>query len=271
MRRPLMDNTLLPVGRLVPDQVGAILLAAEQSVTWGGDQPWKLICHRDSFLMLLSDEAGAGAGDPAPRRLVLCGMALFNLRLAIQTRGVEVAIVLMPHLDRPDLLAVVRIDGTRPVLADQLMLAAQIPKVHSQVGVFLRDVAPAQLCAEFRHAARTEQAWAAIILDSQLDDLRQLTRAGQGSLLAGLEPLVLVVGTLTDDPISRLRAGKALQRILLIATRNGLAATALRLTTGIEPARERLRNLLGGGLWPQAVVRIGFPVAPLPAVRHTQS
>ncbi len=269
MRRPLMDNTLLPVGRLVPDQVRDILLAAEQSVTWGGDQPWKLICHRDSFIMHLSDEAGAG--DPAPRRLVLCGMALFNLRLAIQTRGVEVAIVLMPHLDHPDLLAVIRIDGTRPVLAEQLMLAAEIPRVHSQVGVFLRDVAPAQLCAEFRHAARTEQAWAAIILDSQLDDLRQLTRAGQGSLLAGLEPLVLVVGTLTDDPISRLRAGKALQRILLIATRNGLAAAALQLTTGVEPARERLRDLLGGGLWPQAVVRIGVPVAPLPAVRHTQS
>lgn len=264
-----MDNTLLPVGRLVPDQVGAILLAAEQSASWGGEQPWKLICHRDSFMMLLSDEPDTD--DPAPRRLVLCGMALFNLRLAIQTRGVEVAIVLMPNLDRPDLLAVVRIDGIRPVLAEQLMLAAQIPRVHSQVSVFLRDVAPAQLCAEFRHAARTEQAWAAIVLDSQLDDLRQLTGAEQGSLLAGLAPLVLVVGTLADDSISRLRAGKALQRILLIATRNGLAATALRLTTGIEPTRDSLRDVLGGGLWPQAVVRIGFPVAPLPSVRRSQS
>lgn len=261
-----MDSSLLPVGPLQPDQVEAILRAAEQAPTWGGGRPWKLICHPSSFQMLLSGETGAAGA--TPRQLVLCGMALFNLRLAIQTRGVEVVIELMPDLDRPDLLATIRIEGVRPVSAEQLMLAAEMPRVDSQVEVFAGDTSPAPLAAEFRHAARTEQAWAAIMSGSQLVDLQRLTGTGQESALAGPEPLFMVVGTLTDDAVSRLRAGKALQRILLIASRNGLAATSLTLAMGVESARERLRVLIGGGLWPQVMVRIGAPVVALSTVPH---
>ncbi|HEX5401608.1 MAG TPA: hypothetical protein VFX16_04820 [Pseudonocardiaceae bacterium] len=80
------------------------------------------------------------------------------------------------------------------------------------------------------------------------------------------EPLIVVVGSFHDLPLAHLQAGQAMQRVLLTATDRGLSASFLSQVIEVPPARKQLRDLIGGGLWPQAVLRIGYgsPVAPTP-------
>ncbi|WP_315659337.1 hypothetical protein [Amycolatopsis sp. PS_44_ISF1] len=73
----------------------------------------------------------------------------------------------------------------------------------------------------------------------------------------GTEPLVVIIGSLDDTSEDRIRAGQARQRVLLTATAAGLDAAFLAPPVEVPAARARLRTLLGGGLWPQAVLRLG--------------
>lgn len=70
---------------------------------------------------------------------------------------------------------------------------------------------------------------------------------------------VLLLGTSSDDRISRLRAGEALSAVLLTATNIGLATCALTEPLEIPAQRAELRSrMLGGTSYPQAFVRVGW-------------
>jgi hypothetical protein len=55
-----------------------------------------------------------------------------------------------------------------------------------------------------------------------------------------------------------------MQRVLLTATEAGLSASFLSQVVEVPSARRQLRDLIGGGLWPQTVLRIGYG-SPVPA------
>jgi hypothetical protein len=76
-------------------------------------------------------------------------------------------------------------------------------------------------------------------------------------------PLIAVVGSFHDLPLAHLQAGQAMQRILLTITEAGLSASFLSQVVEVPSARRQLRDLIGGGLWPQIVVRIGYG-SPVP-------
>ncbi|WP_370961629.1 hypothetical protein [Amycolatopsis sp. cg9] len=71
------------------------------------------------------------------------------------------------------------------------------------------------------------------------------------------EPLVVVIGSFDDTRAERLRAGQAMQRVLLTATAAGLDASFISQPVEVPAVRAELRQLLGGGLWPQIVLRLG--------------
>ena len=80
--------------------------------------------------------------------------------------------------------------------------------------------------------------------------------------------MLTVLGTASDDALSRLRAGEALSAVLLTATAHGLASCPLSQPLEISSARIMLRDdVLGGTLSPQLVLRLGWaPAGPsLPA------
>lgn len=82
------------------------------------------------------------------------------------------------------------------------------------------------------------------------------------------EAMLAVLGTASDDTLSRLRAGEALSAVLLTATTLGLATCPLSQPLEIGATRRILRDdVLEGTLSPQIVLRIGWPpVGPgLPA------
>jgi nitroreductase len=73
------------------------------------------------------------------------------------------------------------------------------------------------------------------------------------------EPLIVVMGTFHDLPVAHVQAGQAMQRVLLTATAAGLAASFLSEVVEVPSTRRQLRELIVGGLWPQAVLRLGRP------------
>ncbi|MBO0839620.1 MAG: hypothetical protein J2O49_02230 [Sciscionella sp.] len=77
-------------------------------------------------------------------------------------------------------------------------------------------------------------------------------------------PLIAVIGSFHDLPIGQLHAGMAMQRVLLSATTMGISASFLSHLVEVPATRARLRALIGGGLWPQTVLRLGYGT-PVPA------
>jgi hypothetical protein len=80
------------------------------------------------------------------------------------------------------------------------------------------------------------------------------------------DPFIAVIGSFHDVPLAHLQAGQAMQRVLLTATTAGLSASFLSQMVEVPGTRTQLRELIGGGLWPQAVLRLGYgsPVPPTP-------
>jgi len=80
------------------------------------------------------------------------------------------------------------------------------------------------------------------------------------------DPLIAVVGSFSDGVPSWLQAGQAMQRVLLTATAAGLTASFISQVTEVPAIRRDLRTLIGGAVWPQTVLRIGYgsPVPPTP-------
>ncbi|MFD8498425.1 Acg family FMN-binding oxidoreductase [Amycolatopsis sp. NPDC059657] len=80
------------------------------------------------------------------------------------------------------------------------------------------------------------------------------------------DPVVAVLLSRTDGPRAQLRAGEAMQRVLLTATDAGLSSSFLSQPMEIPSLRAELRTLLGGDEYPQTVLRFGYgyPGAPTP-------
>lgn len=79
-------------------------------------------------------------------------------------------------------------------------------------------------------------------------------------------PVVAVVSTASDTPTDWLRAGLALERVLLTATAEGLSASFLNAPTELKWLRNRLGSHLGAEGHPQVLMRLGYhpPVSATP-------
>jgi nitroreductase len=72
------------------------------------------------------------------------------------------------------------------------------------------------------------------------------------------DPLVAVLATAGDTPLDQVRAGQALQRVLLTAAAAGLSASFLSQPMEVAYTRGALRQLIGGHDHPQTVLRLGY-------------
>jgi nitroreductase len=82
------------------------------------------------------------------------------------------------------------------------------------------------------------------------------------------EPLIAVVCSHHDLPSGQVQAGMAMQRVLLTATTLGLVASFVSQPVEVPTQRHQLRELLGGRLWPQTVLRIGYGTPAPPTGRR---
>ncbi|MCW0216268.1 MAG: nitroreductase [Pseudonocardia sp.] len=80
------------------------------------------------------------------------------------------------------------------------------------------------------------------------------------------DPLIGVLSVHADGPREDIRAGEALERILLTATVHGLSVSFLSQLVEVPDIRTRMRRLISGTRPPLAVLRIGhgWPIAATP-------
>jgi nitroreductase len=90
---------------------------------------------------------------------------------------------------------------------------------------------------------------------------------GQGAPTATVafesEPTLILLYTNGDTPTHWLRAGSAMQRVLLIATHRGIAATPLSQLLEVPKLRDLLADHINHQVI-QTVLRIGYPTTPAP-------
>ena len=288
-----MDIGVVSVGRLTGQQVRSVLIAATAAPSPHDSRPWRFHCTAET-IELYADPLRADPGRQEPT--LSCGAALLNLRLAIRALGVRPAVQLLPDPHRPDLLALVRPQGGSALTPAIRQLAEAISRRHTDLGPFRATTVPPPVLAELRQAARNERAWMLTLINADLPVLRGLVdrarqaqrdnraavaertqRTGgarppllgddfQGVEDVGPDPLIAVIGTLHDQPLARLQAGQAMQRVLLTATAAGLSTSLLSAVVEVPETRKMLREQIVGGLWPQAVLRLGYgsPVAATP-------
>ncbi|MEV0804056.1 hypothetical protein AB0I34_40635 [Kribbella sp. NPDC050281] len=73
-------------------------------------------------------------------------------------------------------------------------------------------------------------------------------------------PVIAVLSTDNEDEAAWVRAGLALQRVLLAATSSVLVVSFLNQALERQDLRRQVRDLIGGA-WPQMILRIGYPAA----------
>jgi hypothetical protein len=76
--------------------------------------------------------------------------------------------------------------------------------------------------------------------------------------LADGSPVLAILGTDGDAPMDWVRAGEALDRVLLRAESEDVAAAFLNQPVEVAELRPRLREIAGRAGYPQAVLRMGY-------------
>ncbi|MGW3773991.1 hypothetical protein [Actinomadura verrucosospora] len=147
--------------------------------------------------------------DPAGRGLHLSsGAALVNLRLAAAQLGHEAVVRLLPDAGRPSVLASVRLAGRHRVSREERLLYAATLRPFRGDPSAAGACPPSPVVDELAGEARLEGA-----------ALRRLPPAPHS---AGQRAVLTTRG---DSPAEWLRAGQALQRLLLSAVARSLTAS----------------------------------------------
>ncbi len=231
------------VARLTADQVSTVLVAACSAPSPNGDQPWRF---RRTATTIELHVHGDTADDGYPGRVLACGGALLNMRLAVQAMGVYADVRLTPDDQQPTLLASIRPEHERLATTWDRQLAHAGVRPESPV-VEHSSLTPVAALPDLRRAAELEQAWLAPLTDARLTALH---------LPVNGSSLVAVIGSLQDDVRALLRAGQAVQRVALTAVTLGLRTSLLRDPVATADARAKLRTLIGGALEPHAVLDV---------------
>lgn len=94
------------------------------------------------------------------------------------------------------------------------------------------------------------------------------SRGARDRSLVEEAPVAVVLGTDGDSPADWLRAGQALQRMLLRARSESVWAAFHNQPVQVRPLRTRLATTIGRQGHPQVVLRLGYGPAPRPEPRR---
>lgn len=230
--------------RLTEKVTCGVVEAAAAAPSIHNTRPWQFEGLDDELrLHGLSYRAPATADPDARALCISCGAALFNARLALRVAGLDTSVSLLPHPDYPlDVLAVMRTTGALAPTAGEDNLYGSIWKRHTNRHSFSRKRIPPILLAGLQKSAEAEQV-----------RLRPLNRP---------DLQLIALTTDYDEPRDWLRAGQALQHVLLVAILNGLSASFVYQPISRDDLRED-----GERDWPwpehaQMIVRLGDESGP---------
>ncbi|WP_214404358.1 hypothetical protein [Pseudonocardia lacus] len=238
------------IGALVGDSA-AMRAAVARAVAVPGAKRWWI--EPISGGVELHGEVAAGGGGPwAPDTRLAAGAGLFAVHLEIAVHAVRPVTSLVPRNRRPSLLAVLRYGAEAPPTPTERTLHAVLAGARPRPLVELPGIRP-----YLRRAAEAEATWVRSAVDPG-------ERAAIGTLLArggaDLDPeaMLVLVASPYDLPAGQLRAGRAVQRILLTATALGYPGALVTGRAGLDLShRAMIASGSGIGAVPQAVLSIG--------------
>jgi hypothetical protein len=242
------------VPTLTRRQANALRMAAERAgraPSGRSSRPWEVRLHATRLEVRLDPDRRLPALDPRGREWVMSvGAALLDVRIGMAAAGQAAAVARFPDREQADLAAVVRpADGDPDT--DLAALATFVEMRHStwagSPGVPLPSV-----LGRLAATAETERAVLVALDAAQCRLLARLTGIGGN---AG--DCALVLATSEDEPVSWLRAGEALEHVLLEALRHGYRASVNSDPIDRTAARGTLRRLLPPGMHPQTIVQVG--------------
>ena len=323
--------------------------AVEQAWSFHNTQPWSFgIFAADRIELRLGPDPYGLDRAGIRENVISCGAALFNLRLAIRVTGHNLAVWLLPDPRDNVLLASVEIETKRiktPTIEDQELYEA-IGRCDTNESPYTIRPVPLPIIAAMEHAATKQGASLRLLNNRQARKWMRLAakvdhdpafkppfpdlvssanygpppknrypRTRKDFWLPSEKqrferhPQLMALSTDDDEPLDWLRAGQALQRAILTATRlsvsapHGLAARDHTPPQHGVPARHELQtgqyDVPGYGLsvsflpqplerddidgmvrrwpwrWPyaglpQMVMRVGYAVDPTPAAPRLQ-
>jgi nitroreductase len=261
-------GTLDPQGREMHVSVGAAVFNLVVSVAARGRRPHVTLMPDPHCPDLVARVGVARQGAPTPPTTALAAAIprRHTNRRPYQDRPVPVAVEV-------DLAAAAECEGATLIVADAALRAAVWSLVRTADNAMRDDPAyQAELAAWTTPGGVGRRDG----VPRQAFGPRDVRRAiplrdfglGSGAPTATVpfepDPTVLLLFTAADTPVDWVRAGMALERVLLTATTHGLAATPLSQVVEVP----RLRGLLGDpadGRVLQTVLRVGYPVTRMPA------
>ncbi|KOV80685.1 hypothetical protein [Nocardia sp. NRRL S-836] len=165
-----------------------------------------------------------------------CGVALLNVRLALQGHGIRPLVTLLPGPSAHDAAAAVRLGGHQNPDPDVLALLHALHALHANRRTWTAFSYADTWRGLLSRAAEVERAW---------------LHVPRGSL-------DLVLCTFTRGAAAEIRAGQAMQRVVLTAATAGAAVSPARHPVSLSALRADLRPCLGNTLVPQVVLRPGM-------------
>jgi nitroreductase len=303
----------------VAGKVRAYLEAAACAPSVHNSQPWLFRLRGGGIDVLADQSRRLDVIDPHGRELLISvGAAILNLRVAILSYGRLPILRIFPDRRQPDLVARVTPGPVTVPDPTARVLAAAIPRRHTNRSPFSSLAVPGSVLDELAGAAAVEGATLSVADPAGRAALLGLTRTAEewqraeagyrDELTAwtrpasgrrdgvpaqalgprdrwgitcvrdfGLtqpelhrreadfeqDPTLVVLSTPGEDPYHWVRAGQALERVLLTATVRGVASTPM--TQSVEVPE--IRQLLGDPArrrYPQLVLRLGYG-RPAPA------
>jgi nitroreductase len=171
------------------------------------------------------------------------------------------------------LCAAAREEGARLAPVDTESLRAAAADLIGEADVLLwGDVQWRRELASWMHPQRRNEGFGipgmtrpAAELIVRSFDMGEGVAARDAQLLHG-SPLIAVLGTESDDASTWLRAGQALERVLLRACADGLQASFLNQPVVVPAMRKRLQALIPTVGRPQIILRLGYPATDLAPV-----
>ncbi|MFK4084831.1 Acg family FMN-binding oxidoreductase [Kribbella sp. NPDC020789] len=297
-----------------------MLRSAVAAPSMHNTQPWRFRFDATTVEVYRDRDRELPAEDPERRMLfVSLGAAIFNLRVGAAVRGYGSRVRHVLDQQRPDLVALVELDG--PADPQLAALGPALIRRRTNRRPFTEERVPDQLRVELELAARIEGArlqwldrasprwWLRTATNDAVaaddDDagrtaerrrwvggrrtvdgvphtalgprdaagtavVRDLSAtvadAARPAAVFETSPQLAVLATRFDGPIEWLRAGQAMERVLLEATARNLATSLLNQVIEHAELRWLINDPLGPWQRPQAVIRFGYgpPVPPTP-------
>lgn len=160
-----------------------------------------------------------------------CGAVLLNVRLALQGHGIRPLVTLLPGPSANGAAAAVRLGGYQEPNPDVLAL---LRSLRTNRRTWTRFPELASWRGLLSRAAEVERAWLHV--------------------QSGTE---LVLCTFTQGAAAEIRAGQAMQRLVLTAGTVGFVVSPAHDPVSLSALRADLRACLGSTLVPQTVLRLG--------------